>query len=928
MAEFYFALIQATVLARAEENPWKRALALWGIGALLEALGPAAASKLLEGPYGRSFVDSTTPLSPEHYFDLARKTMAQAAGLEEAPSWLVEALDVPPEEVPQPFLMQDARAKTLVDRAIRYLTAHPDRIPEAWEFVRRQSKPGVGGLAKARSMREAQETGRRNAYAQLLSEALRSEALVKLSPAGLTRREILRQAGAALVGQALKSSPEVEAAARRFFARREAVVRRFPHVTLTIGNQPPIEWRFDPERSSEDLAEEFGRRFRDLLARPHDPEATAQKERSQREPLSQEEKGRDFLRAHQEFLTATVIDPATDAVVYKIDIQEYEFAQEWLAAHAIQLAREIGFNDYQQFDPDFDPAAGLEEGQSRREVLLKALKWATPPALGAGMGAIGNWTVGTIGETPSARRRNGLIGAFLSGAFGFLIGWTAAFGDIDRKNPPRPRRDQRSGLEEKPLAVLQLEPGLSKLDQDTQRLIQEYVVPAVEGKSSAQERSEHFYKLLGQLWRYAKTEVATQALDSVSNKAGLSALRQSHLGLALYDLLQWINVYVLLPQKVAADLVQPRFQGPWGGRFLERVSEFRLLPVEGYELFRMHKGQPPVAVVYTTALYPGDSRADPLINGWVSFRTAFVRARPSVAGMEHSRTEEMGHIVDIGRRRELTPQATLPVFLVPFRRSGDLTLVDEIIDEIRALLRHLSGQRWEEEYAELKSLQPVSMDQVNRMIRGEVRDPHLLARYWVGNRLRGIAENSARYAARRLWRQQFKDRIGLGIRRIYPRSQPEAELQLESIAVSQTGGLEEARRFLGQLGKEALLGMVPIVVGEGLRKARPELEALAGLEDQGILLDEEGDAVIRVVEKWYARRVVYAGLEEETADFVRQAKRFGIDTTAVDPAHRDFPQLIAALLGSAAGLEQAAVEAREDFRRFMDDLRSLTPRSA
>lgn len=350
------------------------------------------------------------------------------------------------------------------------------------------------------------------------------------------------------------------------------------------------------------------------------------------------------------------------------------------------------------------------------------------------------------------------------------------------------KRPPAAGLEERPVVGLILEHGLSKLDGSTRRLIEEYVVPVVEAKGSVNERGERFYKLLEQLWQYADTEVATRALDSASNKIGLSVLAEHYLDSALADLLHWINVYVLLPQKISADLVAPRLEGPWGGRFFERVMVFRLLPVEGCELFGMHKGQPPVAVVYTAALYPGDSASDPSINGWVSFRTAFVRTCPSVEGMESTRIEELGHIVDIGRRREFIPQATLPVFLASFTRDGDPTLADEIVDEIRALLRHLSGRRGKEEF---KAFSPVSLDQLRLMMQGKVRNPHLVARYWVKNQLRGLAENSAGYAARRLWRQQFKDRIGLGIRRIYPKDQPEASSQLEAIALASAAGLEE-----------------------------------------------------------------------------------------------------------------------------------------
>lgn len=82
-AWFPFALIEATVLAQPEKDLWRSALAYWGVGALLDALGPAAAAELLESPHVKPHLQPGASDLPGYYFDLARKTMAQAAGLEE-----------------------------------------------------------------------------------------------------------------------------------------------------------------------------------------------------------------------------------------------------------------------------------------------------------------------------------------------------------------------------------------------------------------------------------------------------------------------------------------------------------------------------------------------------------------------------------------------------------------------------------------------------------------------------------------------------------------------------------------------------------------------------------------------------------------------------------------------------------------------------
>lgn len=152
-----------------------------------------------------------------------------------------------------------------------------------------------------------------------------------------------------------------------------------------------------------------------------------------------------------------------------------------------------------------------------------------------------------------------------------------------------------------------------------------------------------------------------------------------------------------------------------------------------------------------------------------------------------------------------------------------------------------------------------------------------------------------------------------------------------------TGGLEEGgavtqkrvRGFLGALGKEAPEGITPVVFSPAIRELYPVVNALSGLEEQNVfLLEDNRDHLSRILARQISerdiRRIVYAGLEEEVEAARPITRLAGVDLRAVVPGQgRDFLNLMVAALAQAAGLEEAAIQARDDFQGFQAGLEQL-----
>ncbi|GEM_PF-3944155 len=139
-------------------------------------------------------------------------------------------------------------------------------------------------------------------------------------------------------------------------------------------------------------------------------------------------------------------------------------------------------------------------------------------------------------------------------------------------------------------------------------------------------------------------------------------------------------------------------------------------------------------------------------------------------------------------------------------------------------------------------------------------------------------------------------------------------------------GLED-QTFLSGLWAQAKEGIVPIVIGHEFQQENPEIaRVLAGLEDQGILLDDgQESALMTAVERWGARRIIFAGLEAETIEFDRKAHQLGILTVAVDASGMELGDLILAALSQATGLEASVIQTRRDFQEFLERRKSLVP---
>ncbi len=143
-------------------------------------------------------------------------------------------------------------------------------------------------------------------------------------------------------------------------------------------------------------------------------------------------------------------------------------------------------------------------------------------------------------------------------------------------------------------------------------------------------------------------------------------------------------------------------------------------------------------------------------------------------------------------------------------------------------------------------------------------------------------------------------------------------------------GLEEAALsrvadFFRAMAVEAPRGLTPVVIGAGLEERYPELKVFASVKTAPVLLSR-GDPVedVATLIAWDARQIVFAGLEEQAGRLIPIADRAGITVTrVVTPGSQEFTPFFLTVVSEAAGLEEAAVAAREDFGRFLDDVAAL-----
>lgn len=136
-----------------------------------------------------------------------------------APGWVLEALHVSPEDIEGYLKREDPGI--IVERLVRYLRAHPEAIPPAWEVVNahyRPAQPGqpimVGSLEAIRQLEPPQ------ALARLSLEALQDESISRTIThmARMGRREFLRLAGLGVSGLAVGIRPEEILLGRRSVA--------------------------------------------------------------------------------------------------------------------------------------------------------------------------------------------------------------------------------------------------------------------------------------------------------------------------------------------------------------------------------------------------------------------------------------------------------------------------------------------------------------------------------------------------------------------------------------------------------------------------------------------------------------------------------------------------------------------------------------
>lgn len=144
-----------------------------------------------------------------------------------------------------------------------------------------------------------------------------------------------------------------------------------------------------------------------------------------------------------------------------------------------------------------------------------------------------------------------------------------------------------------------------------------------------------------------------------------------------------------------------------------------------------------------------------------------------------------------------------------------------------------------------------------------------------------------------------------------------------------TAGMEEAREragsFLRALAADAPQPLTPVVIGAGLEQAHPELGVFRQVKGLPVLFAGEmtpAEVAVELITRFDAHGAVFAGTEEEAGRFLPILSAAGISAVLVNSGH-----LILSILAKAAGMEEAALAARDGIGRFLDDLAALSPQA-
>lgn len=148
--------------------------------------------------------------------------------------------------------------------------------------------------------------------------------------------------------------------------------------------------------------------------------------------------------------------------------------------------------------------------------------------------------------------------------------------------------------------------------------------------------------------------------------------------------------------------------------------------------------------------------------------------------------------------------------------------------------------------------------------------------------------------------------------------EPPARLSQERQAIR--SHMQESLEALGRQGPE---GVAPIIIGPLLQEVDSRSRFLAGLEEQGIYLDDGKDKVslfTRIITQHpEARLLRFAGLEEETRELLPLASLAGMTLQAAWPTHG-----LLSVISQITGLEEFFLQTQADFQGFQADLKALS----
>jgi|GEM_PF-3213037 hypothetical protein len=345
----------------------------------------------------------------------------------------------------------------------------------------------------------------------------------------------------------------------------------------------------------------------------------------------------------------------------------------------------------------------------------------------------------------------------------------------------------------------------ARLDPTLQDFVVELLVPGYAKKAfqDPQRYSKdlrYLFQAVAQYCREFPGEISDEARQAFNTVIMADRNRAPYYTV---ELIRWINVYLLLPNGVviASDVHT--------GQCL------CLLPVNGYELYRSPYSPIPIPVIYTTAKME-------FVDGWAPKGAAIVKIGDSNDDIQSTYYEELAHAVEaviygqwaVGDFAEmcamsgLLPQASLRTYLFS-ASQGKTNDAQSIRAEFRAALCLLAGPFPQKKYGELMQIINAAdgdidgevigryamglreIEDVDNGLRCRLLSTTILASLIQAHLQGPVSLDAVRALIPQLWAEQWdsvSDPLGVEVDRIYPRSDAETAVQLDTLVAQKRRG--------------------------------------------------------------------------------------------------------------------------------------------